>query len=74
MQLFQAGAEVPVEYSGYDPEWARLSGTTQSTFGYVGLFGLAFPIAGPLMLIFSVCVLVFGTRLLVRYLRLRSRT
>jgi len=53
-----------------------------TVFDLVAYYGLLSPRAleifnlliGPLMLIFSVCVLVFGTRLLVRYLRLRSRT
>ena len=38
------------------------------TLGVVNL------LIGPLMLIFSACVLAFGTRLLIRYLRSRSRT
>ncbi len=53
-----------------------------TVFDLVTYYGLLSPRAlelfnlliGPLMLIFSVCVLVFGTRLLVRYLRFRSRT
>ncbi|HUJ24600.1 MAG TPA: DUF3592 domain-containing protein [Myxococcales bacterium] len=50
----QPDATVPIAVSSLNPGWARLPGTTRSTFGYVGLVVLLFPLIGALMLVFSV--------------------
>lgn len=40
------GASIPIEALPWAPGWARIPGTTYSTFGYVGLFTLIFPAVG----------------------------
>ena len=48
------GAEVPVEVSRSNLEWARVRGTTYSSFGPWGLLTLLFPGIGALLVFFAV--------------------
>lgn len=42
----ETGARVPIEVVESTPAWARIEGTTYSTFGYWGVLVLLFPLVG----------------------------
>jgi hypothetical protein len=48
------GAEVALEVSPRNPRWARIAGTTYSTFGWFASFSLLFPLIGVGLLFFAV--------------------
>jgi len=45
---------VPIQVAGLHPQWARVSGTTRSFFGYFGLVVLILPAIGILVLSLAV--------------------
>ena len=49
----QTGA-IEVEYSSLNPAWGRLAGETYSTYGYLGMLSLLFPILGALILYLAI--------------------
>jgi hypothetical protein len=44
---------VPIEVSGLNPRWSRVTGSTRSMLGYAGLFVLIFPLVGFLLVGFA---------------------
>lgn len=41
-----SGGSLSVEVARLNPSWARVEGTTNAAFGYIGLFTLIFPLVG----------------------------
>jgi len=48
------GESIPIQVSAMNPQWARITGSTRSIFGYGGLMVLFFPLLGLLLAGFAV--------------------
>ena len=50
----QPDQSIPIQVSSLNPQWARVAGATRSSFGYMTLFVLVFPLIGLLIAVFTV--------------------